>query len=354
MNQLPIRTTVDDINKVCAYLQKKPTGASIREAKSVIGDKVLDGRKLSAYKSWGIIEDQEHLKLTNLGRKISKDNGIYRADGLREIIKSIDPYVAIIEKSYHEHSDSITATDLAVHWHDHFKDNVSTSDKILNDQAVCFFHMAEGADLGSLTVGRKGAPTRFDFNRDSIKDFIDETGNPDEMDSNEKRPHESSEEKQSNFEEEKQTQPTSLGQAIFLAHGKNKKPLEQLKGILEQFKIPYKIVVEEPNLGRPIGEKVAQTMQQCNCAVLIFTADQEFVDANGKKIYRPSENVIYELGAASYLYGERIVIIKEENVEFPSNFKDLGFISFSKDELNSKAMDIIKELIGFDIIKIST
>ena len=31
-----------------------------------------------------------------------------------------------------------------------------------------------------------------------------------------------------------------LGQAIFVAHGKNKKPLDQLKRILDQFRIPYK------------------------------------------------------------------------------------------------------------------
>ncbi|MDP2919056.1 MAG: nucleotide-binding protein [Dehalococcoidia bacterium] len=145
-----------------------------------------------------------------------------------------------------------------------------------------------------------------------------------------------------------------LGQGIFIAHGKNKKPLEQLKKILDQFKIPYKVAIDEPNLGRPISSKVKETMESCNCAILIFTGDDEFFDKDGKSIWRPSENVIYELGASAFLYEKRIVLLKEENVNFASNFSDLGHISFAKDQLEMKSLDLIKELVGFGILKIST
>jgi predicted nucleotide-binding protein len=148
--------------------------------------------------------------------------------------------------------------------------------------------------------------------------------------------------------------PKVLGQGIFIAHGKNKKPLEQLKRILDQFRIPYKIAIDEPNLGRPIGAKVKEIMEACNCAILIFTADEEFQDKNGNPVWRPSENVVYELGASGFLYGSRIVILKEDIVEFPTNFRDLGHISFAKDQLEAKSMDLLRELIGFGIVKVST
>jgi hypothetical protein len=51
-------------------------------------------------------------------------------------------------------------------------------------------------------------------------------------------------------------------------------------------------------------------------------------------------------GAAGYLYGNRIVLMKEDTVSFPANFRDLGHISFSKDSLDAKAMDVLKALIG--------
>lgn len=147
--------------------------------------------------------------------------------------------------------------------------------------------------------------------------------------------------------------PARLGQAIFLGHGKNRKPLEQLKQILDEYKIPYKVAVEEPNKFRPISQKVSETMHECGAAILIFTADEEFKDTEGNIIWRPSENVIYELGASSVLYGKKIIIFKEDSVHFPANFQDIGYISFQKDALSAKAIDLFRELISFGLIKVS-
>jgi predicted nucleotide-binding protein len=60
---------------------------------------------------------------------------------------------------------------------------------------------------------------------------------------------------------------------------------------------------------------------------------------------------VYELGAASILYEDRIVILKEESVTLSSDFSDLGHITFKKDELEAKSMQLIKELIGFGLLK---
>ena len=54
---LPIRTTLDDVTDLLAYFSKKPTGATVQEAKTVLDPKRLDGRKLAAMKAWGLIED---------------------------------------------------------------------------------------------------------------------------------------------------------------------------------------------------------------------------------------------------------------------------------------------------------
>lgn len=56
---LPIRTTMDDIQEVCGFLVKKPTGATVKEAKAGLDARRLDGRKLSALKMWGLINEDE-------------------------------------------------------------------------------------------------------------------------------------------------------------------------------------------------------------------------------------------------------------------------------------------------------
>lgn len=141
---------------------------------------------------------------------------------------------------------------------------------------------------------------------------------------------------------------------IFIGHGKNKAPLQQLQKFLSTFQIPHKVVVDEPNLGRPIPQKVRDTMEECGSAILIFTRDERFFDDQQQEVWRPSENVVHELGASAYAYGDRIVIFKEKGVHFPTNFQSIGYIEFETDDLQARTAELLKELIGFGLVKITT
>jgi predicted nucleotide-binding protein len=141
---------------------------------------------------------------------------------------------------------------------------------------------------------------------------------------------------------------------LFIAHGKNTKPLEDLKKILDGFGIQYVVAVDEPHAGRPISAKVAQLMNDCTAGIFIFTKDELFhrKEKSGEyeEVWRPSENVIYELGAAGIIWERKIIILKQDGVNFPSDFSDLGYISFAEGEINAKAMHIMQELIRFQLL----
>lgn len=141
--------------------------------------------------------------------------------------------------------------------------------------------------------------------------------------------------------------------AIFVGHGGNAKPMEQLVKILNEYGIPHKEAVDEANRARPIPQKVAETMRECGAAILVFTADKEYFDKEGQPIWRPSENVSHELGAASVLYGERIVVFKEKGIELPSNFSSVGYIEFDKDKLSDKGIELFRELVSMKILSFS-
>jgi len=140
---------------------------------------------------------------------------------------------------------------------------------------------------------------------------------------------------------------------IFIAHGKNKRPLEQLKGILTQFKVAFQVAIDEPYKGRPISVKVAQLMKECTSGIFIFTADEETIDPRGAKVMRPSDNVVFELGAGIVLYGDKIVIFREEGVSFGSDFTDYGHITFEKDKLDAKTLDLMRELISQGFLQLT-
>ncbi|MBV9172863.1 MAG: nucleotide-binding protein [Chloroflexi bacterium] len=127
---------------------------------------------------------------------------------------------------------------------------------------------------------------------------------------------------------------------FFVAHRWDKDALQQVQNILNRFHIPYVVAQDEPNVGRPISQEIRELMKSCTAGIFIFSADEEFRDKGGNSIWRPRENVIYELGAASLEYGQRIVIFKEKGVYFPTDFRDLGFIEYEKGNLSAKAMEL--------------
>ena len=139
---------------------------------------------------------------------------------------------------------------------------------------------------------------------------------------------------------------------IFVAHGKNLGPLEGLKKILDKFKVPYKVALDEPHAGRPISQKVGDLMKSCNAGIFVFTKDEKFIQDSNEEIWRPSENVVYELGAGSILWGKKIIILREEGVNFPSDFSDLGFIKFEDGALANRGLEILGELVAFEFVKI--
>jgi predicted nucleotide-binding protein len=141
--------------------------------------------------------------------------------------------------------------------------------------------------------------------------------------------------------------------AIFVGHGKNKKPRDQLVKILTEYGIPHKVAEDEPNKGRPIPTKVKDTMEECGAAILIFSADEELFDKDGQALWRPSENVVHELGAASVMYDNRIVVFREESVHLATNYDSIGYITFEKDDIPAKANVLFRELIAFGILKVS-
>src|SRR6266498_5636401 len=118
---LPIRTTMEDIEALTGYLVTKPIGATAAEARAVLDASVLDGRKVNAMKMWDLIEDNGgRLRLTEKGRRGAKEKGIELSGVLLEVVRSTPPYAAIVERAAHKGEFSVTAVDVASHWHDHF------------------------------------------------------------------------------------------------------------------------------------------------------------------------------------------------------------------------------------------
>jgi predicted nucleotide-binding protein len=348
---LPIRATIADIDAICGYLLTKPTGATPAEAKAVLDPGMLDPRKIAAFKFWGLIDDSTgKTRLTERGRGVAKDKGAHKAPLLREALADVPAYRAILERCVHRSELTVGATEVAAHWHQHFRPEVSDSDEIINQQAICFFQLAEGADLGRLIVGRKGQPTRFEFDELNSRAFVEGSELADTQGATANLPDQAND---GTLEDVRPADsrnppvgaPVGNGNRVFITHGKNKKILEQIKRTVVSVGLEPVISVQHETAAKPVPQKVMDDMRSCGAAVIHVGTEAELTDQDGKGHRQINPNVLIEIGAAMALYRERFVLVVEEGIDLPSNLQGLYQSRYTGDGLDFDAGMKIQEAL---------
>jgi hypothetical protein len=308
---LPVRTALPDIEAICGYLATRPEGAGATEIASVLGNEVVDPRKLTAVRFWGLVEEAGSLlRLTARGRLMVQDGGAHRSTALGEVVAAVPAYAAVLTRAVQRDETIMLASDVAAHWHRHCRDESQFG--ILNHQIVCFFRIAEGAGLGRLLVGRKGQQTRFEL-ADYARTFVDETrlGVPDAT-TDGARP--------------------GRGNRVFITGRRNKKITDQLKELVTFGKFEP-VVARDRDAGRAFLPQLMDEMRGCDTAVIHVGADRHTADAGVV-----AGDVLIEIGAAMALYGRNFILLLQDGVELPPNLQGLCECRYSGNELNMPAM----------------
>jgi predicted nucleotide-binding protein len=295
----------------------------------------------------------EEFGLTSLGNGATGGDEVAQVSAYKRAVLNVAPYKAFFQTFNTKKVPSATA----------FKEFLSKNADVPAERAEeCMEFILADARTAGLLRTMKGGALYVDLSGMPSMSADEEEGETDELaalDVSDSAEFEELHEQTQVPSTDSPTAPAPDGmpKKVFIAHGKNRTPLDQLKTALDTFKVRYAVAIDEPNAGRPISKKVATLMRdECSSGIFIFTADERFVreNANGEteEVWRPSENVVFELGAASILYENRIVIFKEKGVSFPSDFSDLGYIEFERDQLVAELGSLFKELVGLDILEV--
>jgi predicted nucleotide-binding protein len=267
---------------------------------------------------------------------------------MMEVVKGTPAYAAIVERAIHRDESSFSAIEVATHWHEHFRAVASSNEKILNDQAVCFFQIAQGAELGTLILGRKGAPTRFEFSTDGLQKFgMEQTTISSSIGNG--STNEDHEEDESAFTPPLAPPTTgTFNNKVFITHGKNKKVLDQIKEIVSYGNYQPVIAQENETVAKPVPEKVMDDMRTCSAAVIHVGSEGVYRDASGKERPKINDNVLIEIGAAMALYKRNFILVVEEGLDLPSNLQGLYQCRYAGDELGMEAtMKLLKAFKEF-------
>lgn len=361
---LPIKTTMEDCDKIVAYLKGKPTGATVAEAKGVIDAKHLDGRKLKAYEAWGLITVGDgRIALTEAARGIARDASAAPAH-YRSVIDRVRPYRSAIERAHHAGHDALLLADVAANWHDHQQDALGTKNETsIKDAVTCFFNLAEGAGLGKYILGRGGQETRLDLIRAEVSAFIDSGPSAppwsvpagiEESDEAATDDPEAETEVEATTVPEVETpattptpqltQPDAL--KVFITHGRNRDIVEQVETMLGVTEIDYEVAIESESTAIPVPEKVLSAMRRCNAAIICVSVEDDRTDGDGNPTI--NENVLIEIGAAFVLYNQKVILLWDRRLKVPSNLQGLYRCEFEGDEIGFKeVMRLMKAVKEF-------
>lgn len=347
---LPVLTTEEDVRHIVQYLKTKPTGATSAEAAAVVEKTLLDPRKLTAFITWGIISKEgEKLRLApqgwELARKPSEEAAIFRS-----ILDSIAPYRSVLEWANHQNIAEITTVDVASHWDEHHRESVGESnDRTLKESAVCFFHLCSVAELGSLTIGRSGNPTRFVFNVDNLRRYIEAgPSSPPLTERSEEIapiPAENTEKEETNRQAPTQIR-NQAALRVFIAHGKNMEIVSQVQTMLELATIESDVAEEEETTAIPVPDKVFEAMRRCSGGVIVVSVEEGRKESDGS--YALNENVPIEIGAAFVLYDRKVILLWDKRLRVPSNLQGLYRCEYEGNELSwSAGMKLMKGIQQF-------
>ena len=126
----------------------------------------------------------------------------------------------------------------------------------------------------------------------------------------------------------------------FISHGGRRPSLTAIEDFLRALGVEPLVVEKRASEGREMHDNVDQYRQLSDFAIVLWTRDVE--DAKGK--WLASGSVEEESGELRGQFKDRIIYLKEEDVELPAMSGSLVFESFTEDNMAPAFLKIVTEL----------
>src|SRR5215217_4257192 len=159
---LPALATATDVREAIRFLKHHPEGITTAQAMDAFRKRIFDPRKVSAYEFWKILlRNGERLKLTPLGWELAQCLNP-EAEIYRTVLNNTSAYHGGLKWIREQELELVTHLDIGEFWRSHHSDVLQSDDEEqLEAHAASFFHICHAAEVGTLTIGRKGQPTRL-------------------------------------------------------------------------------------------------------------------------------------------------------------------------------------------------
>jgi hypothetical protein len=365
---LPVMASAADVRELVRLLKKRATGLTIVEAMNSEQKRLFDSRKIAAYEFWGIaMRAGDRLKLTPLGLEVARQ---LEPEALihRTILNNIDSYRTALFWVFERGLDLVTHTEVAAYWRENYSEAIEEHDeKMTEASVVCFFHLCQAAELGTMTIGKRGQPARLYVERKELAEYLRSTENPSSSSSaveiftgsrlseDQRANRQGASLPELESDAPAQTAANDEELRLFISHTEKRELVDQLEVTLGFANIPSAVVERQGAISTsatsaagPVAEHLLEAMRQCNAAVIVVSKDDCSQVQTAQATLR--QDVFVEIGAAFVFYERRVVLLWDESIPVPRNLQGLNRCEFKDGRLEwedaVRLMRAIKELKG--------
>lgn len=291
------------------------------QAMDAFRKRIFDARKVSAYEFWKIIlRTGDRLKLTALGWELAKcltpEAHLYRT-----VLSNIAPYHNGLQWIHEQELELVTHLDIGEFWREHHADALQDHDeKQIEAYAATFFQICHAAEVGMLTLGRKGQPTRLHIYPNELESYL-------------------------NGNERTQiggcvapkivARPASPRSArVFVSHHRKPELLKHIVNALELADLQF----ETLDRADQAIDKTLAALDRCDAAVIVI-AEERSAD----------ELLLIQIGAALVHYKKRLLLVVNRGVPLPANVGDASICEITNDFTWSEGLELLRSLKRFKL-----
>jgi hypothetical protein len=340
---LPVLATPGDLREAVHYLKRKPAGVSLVEALADARRRVFEPRKVAAYEAWGLVARRdERLLLTRRGREFARtlepETRAYRA-----LLDSNPLYRAALAWIHRQGLDLVTYADVAAYLKEEFGPLLpANGPKGAEEGVVCFFHLCQAAELGTLTIGKRGQPARMRVEREGLDEYVSGRAG----DRRTTRPRDEVDEPAGDDEDFGDS--PSRG-CLFISYvGQPAHVVAQIQTVFELAGIKSHASERAPHDGSAVlvADEAAEVMRRCDAALVLLSEEDCRREESGAPAVSPRPLV--EIGAASVLYERRVLLLLEGPAALPAGLASLPHVTLGEGGLTWEVgIELLKAVRGF-------
>ena len=134
---------------------------------------------------------------------------------------------------------------------------------------------------------------------------------------------------------------------IFVGESARSEAVELALQVLTEFDIAHGTSTRAAGDDSPISSSASEVMRECTAAVLVIAEDDMRSGASAEW-----ERSLYQIGAASLLYGQSIVVLCERGVQLPMEARRYPQVRFDANSAQDAAYGLLRQLHTIGAIRV--